>query len=251
MPMYLRIWISVALLITISGCGASHPEIPEAPTPRPMSASQALTGYAASAMDASFTATYEWSDGGDVTVWRAADRTWRVDIEGWAHDGEVDITVAWTAEGFFQCADEECVRLAGVTGTIPRDFDPLVQRPFTEWLPVLLDRQTPYAVSYVDEEVEAAADAECFRLTPNTVVADPPIPPGQWCLLPSGEVAGVSNAQLGTLELTEEPRAAVASVQLPGDVVEADPLEQEAPEPEPEEDDESDEDDEDEEDADE
>ncbi|QSB04831.1 hypothetical protein [Natronoglycomyces albus] len=238
--MHLRIWIPVAILATLAACGTSHPTPAEERSPRPVSAAQALTGFAASAMDASFTATYEWSEGGEVTVWRAMDRTWRVDVQGWAHGGEVDVTVAWTAEGFFQCAQDECVRLAGITGEIPRRFDPLVQRPFTEWLPVLLDRQTPFAVSYTDDEVEAAQEAQCFRLTPNTVVVEPPIPPGRWCLSPSGEVASVSNAQVGTLTLAEEPRAAVGSVRLPGEIVEGEALGRSAPEPEADEEEEED-----------
>ncbi|MCH7233054.1 hypothetical protein L0U85_19660 [Glycomyces sp. L485] len=214
--------VSLTLLWVSAGCGTATVVDEPDPPPRRVSAKSALIGRISQALDVTFTAEYEWSEGSTVTVWAAEDGTWRVDVPGWGHGGAVDVSVAWTTGGFFQCADEVCVKLAGITGEIPEDYDPKVQRPFVEWLPLLLDRHLPFAVSQ---------EGDCFNLTPNTVVVDAPIPAGQWCLDQSGTVLSVAIEQFGTLTLTGPPQAAAATVELPGEVVEGEPVGSEAPEP--------------------
>ncbi len=215
--------ITVAIITALSGCGTASVVDEADPPPSRESAQAVMIGRASKALDASFTAEYAWSEGGTVTVWAAEDGTWRVDVPGWAHGGEVDVSVAWTTGGFFQCAEERCVKLAGITGEIPGEYDPKVQLPFVEWLPQLLDRQLPFVVS---------KDGDCFTLTPNRVVMDAPMPPGQWCLDGDGTLLGVSNSQVGNLELEGEPDAAVETVELPGEIAESEPLGRKAPEPE-------------------
>lgn len=203
-----------------SGCGtATVVDEPEQP-PRRVSAQATLIGRVTKALDATFTAEYAWSEGGTVTVWAAEDGTWRVDVEDWALGGTVDVTVAWTTGGFFQCAAGRCVKLAGITGEIPAKYDPRVQLPFVEWLPKLLDRHLPFAV---------AQDGDCFTLTPNTVVVEAPMPGGEWCVDEAGTILSVA-ADFGTLELTGPPAAAAATVELPGEPSDADPLDAKAPE---------------------
>ncbi|WP_460541458.1 hypothetical protein [Glycomyces halotolerans] len=192
------------------------------PGPERESAQSTMIARVSKALDATFTAEYAWSEGGTVTVWAAEDGTWRVDVPAWAHGGEIDVTVAWTTGGFFQCAEDECVKLAGIAGRIPERFDPRVQRPFVEWLPRLLDRHLPFAV---------ARDGDCFTLTPNTVVVDTPFPPGEWCLDQEGTIRSVSGPGIGELTLTGEMGPAVATVELPGEVVEGEPLGRKAPKP--------------------
>jgi hypothetical protein len=216
---------ALTLVALLAGCGtATAVDTPEQAPPSP-SARATLIGRASLALDETFTAEYEWSEGGTVTVWAAADGTWRVDVPSWALGGTVDVTVAWTTGGFFQCAAGRCVRLAGITGEIPKDYDPKVQLPFIEWLPQLLDRHLPFAI---------AQDGDCFTLTPNTVVVDPPMPPGEWCLDKHGTILSVESGAFGTLELAGPPAEAVATVELPGDLSDAEPLGHKAPvEPSP------------------
>ncbi|MFC3493548.1 hypothetical protein [Glycomyces rhizosphaerae] len=215
-------------LSAAAGCGtATVADTPEE-APRRASAQATLIGRVSKALDATFTAEYTWSgdsvsEGGTVTVWAAEDGTWRVDVPAWALGGTVDVSVAWTTGGFFQCAAEQCVKLAGITGEIPRSYDPKVQLPFVEWLPQLLDRHLPFAVSQ---------EGDCFTLTPNTVVVDTPMPPGEWCLDQAGTILSVESGDFGTLELAGVPAAAVATVELPGEIADAEPLGRKAP-PEP------------------
>lgn len=214
----------MASLILLSGCGTATAINEPDPAPRPAGAQAALTGRVSKALDATFTAEYEWSEGDPVTVWVAEDGTWRVDVPGWGLGGEVDVSVAWTTGGFFQCADQTCVKLAGITGELPTAFDPEVQRPFVEWLPLLLDRGLPFAV---------AQDGDCFTLTPNTVVVNAPIPGGEWCLDAEGALVSMAADGFGTLTLVGAPQPPVETVELPGEVAEAEPVGHEAPEPDP------------------
>lgn len=211
---------ALTLLAVLAGCGtATAVDTPEEAAPR-ASARATLIGRVSKALDETFTAQYEWSEGGTVTVWAAADGTWRVDVPSWALDGTVDVSVAWTTGGFFQCAAGRCVRLAGITGEIPKDYDPMVQLPFVEWLPQLLDRHLPFAI---------VQEGDCFTLTPNTIVVAPPIPPGEWCLDEHGTILSVESSAFGTLKLAEPPAEAAATVELPGELSDADPLGRKAP----------------------
>jgi len=213
------------VLALAAGCGTATAVDEPEEAPRRASAQAALIGRVTKALDATFTAEYAWSEGGTVTVWAAADGTWRVDVPAWALGGTVDVSVAWTTGGFFQCAAESCVKLAGITGEIPKQYDPRVQQPFVEWLPQLLDRHLPFAV---------AQDGDCFTLVPNTVVVAAPIPAGEWCLDQSGTILSVESGDFGTLELAGPPTEAVATVELPGEITDADPLGRKAPvEPSP------------------
>ncbi|THV40770.1 hypothetical protein [Glycomyces buryatensis] len=219
--------LAALLAAVLSGCGSATVVDETDPAPRRASPQAALIGRVSTALDTSFTAEYAWSEGGTVTMWAAEDGTWRVDVPAWAQGGTVDVSVAWTTGGFFQCAQERCVKLAGITGEIPSKFDPQVQRPFIEWLPQLLDRQLPFAVSQ---------QGDCFTLTPNTVVVRTPFPEGEWCLDASGTIVSVTGGDVGSLTLEGKPAAAVATVELPGEIVEGDPLGRKAPEkptPEP------------------
>lgn len=214
----------MATFTLLAGCGTASVVNDTAPAPQRSDPRATLTGRVSRALDATFTAEYEWSGGEPVTVWRAEDGTWRVDAPGWGLGGEADISVAWTTGGFFQCAQGRCVKLAGITGEVPEAYDPLVQRPFVEWLPRLLDRHLPFAVS---------REGDCFTLTANTVVVDTPIPEGEWCLDQDGTVLSVEAAGFGTLTLTGPVEPAAPTVELPGEVEEGEPVEREAPEPTP------------------
>ncbi|HEX2145693.1 MAG TPA: hypothetical protein VHG10_14425 [Glycomyces sp.] len=214
--------LTIAAVVAAAGCGTATAVDGPAESPQRASAQATLIGRVSKALDAVFTAEYAWSEGGAVTVWAAQDGTWRVDVPDWALGGTVDVSVAWTTGGFFQCAANRCVKLAGITGEIPKDYDPKVQLPFVEWLPQLLDRHLPFAI---------AQEGDCFTLTPNTVVVDTPIPPGEWCLDRAGTILSVASGAFGTLELEGAPQEAVATVELPGEVSVEEPLSRKAPLP--------------------
>lgn len=212
----------VATFTLLSGCGTASVVNGPGSSPQRADPQATLIGRVSKALDATFTAEYEWSGGEPVTVWAAEDGTWRVDVPGWGLGGTVDVSVAWTTGGFFQCAEERCVKLAGITGEVPEAYDPQVQRPFTEWLPQLLDRHLPFAV---------ARAGDCFTLTSNTVVVDAPIPAGEWCVDQHGTVLSVAAEGFGTLTLAGPVEPAAATVELPGEVEEGEPVEHEPPEP--------------------
>jgi hypothetical protein len=213
--------LTIAALAAVAGCGTATVVDDHEAAPRRASAQATLIGRVSKALDASFTAEYTWSQGGAVTVWAAQDGTWRVDVPDWALGGTVDVTVAWTTGGFFQCVADRCVRLAGITGEIPREYDPRVQLPFVEWLPQLLDRHVPFAVTQ---------EGDCFTLTPNTVVVDTPIPAGEWCLDGAGTILSVTSGDFGTLELADPPGKPVGTIELPGGITDDEPLGRKAPE---------------------
>lgn len=217
--------LTLILAVAAAGCGTATAVSEPEPAPARPSARAALAGRVATALDTAFTAEYTWSEGGTVTVWAADDGTWRVDVPDWALGGTVDVTVAWTTGGFFQCAAGRCVKLAGLTGEIPREYDPHVQQPFTAWLPQLLDRRLPFAVSQ---------EGDCFTLTPNTVVVDTPIPAGEWCLDQAGTILSVTSGAFGTLDLAAPAAAPEPTVELPGEITDDEPLGRDAPvEPSP------------------
>ncbi|MFC4337288.1 hypothetical protein [Salininema proteolyticum] len=211
--------------VILAGCGtatATDDETPE--EDRPPSARLELTSAAAEAMDARYSAEYEWSGGGNVTVDLAEDGTWMVGVEDWALGGEADVWIAWTTGGFYQCVDEpeeQCVKIAAITGEIPEDLDPKVQLPFVRWLPRLADQHAPFQVAW---------DDGCFVLNRTTVVVDTPVPEGSWCFDGEGAIESVDVKDAGTLTLVGEKSEAPETVELPGQIVDGDPAGKEKPE---------------------
>ncbi|HEY1177482.1 MAG TPA: hypothetical protein VGF17_15095, partial [Phytomonospora sp.] len=108
---------SVALLLSGCGSGAEAPR-PDASSSGPAWSRPraALTSVVALSKDRKYTASYLWSDDSGertVTVLMAEDGTWRVDVPGGALGGGADVSILWTAQGYFQCVlaggPQQCV----------------------------------------------------------------------------------------------------------------------------------------------
>lgn len=241
--------LTVPLLLAtgtpLAGCAAdsSPPDPPESASgsPTPTGADGArdeLAALAAAAQDRHLTARYTLTGAGGstrtITVTSANDGTWRVDVPGWALGGTVDVALAATADGLFQCAlpspvrpePATCVRLGDPDDTIPRRLDPRVQHPFTDWLDVLTDRQAPLAVS-VSRPVPDTTGT-CYSVESTSASLNPPLDVGIYCYDADGTPTAV-RAALGTLRLAGPPGPAPATVQLPGPVVEDEPIGAAAP----------------------
>jgi hypothetical protein len=233
----------LAPAVAVAAC-SGDPVVPPAPpeeanlAPDVASARDQLAALAAAGQDRHLAATYTLStaDRPDriVTVIRAADGTWRVDIPGGALGGTADVAVARTGAGLFQCALAQpaagptCVRVADPDGPLPATLDPRVQHPFTDWLTVLTDRQAPLAVS--SAKPPTGMSGNCFALDTTSASLSPPLDVGVYCLGPDGTLTG-ARLGLGTLVLAGAPAPAPPTVTLPGPVVAGEPLGIAAPSP--------------------
>ncbi|MGR6322629.1 hypothetical protein Q2K19_12435 [Micromonospora soli] len=237
--------LAITLPALLAACTADLPR--PAPTstadPAPAEADAArdeLAALAAAAQDRHLTATYVFTtgDGPDrtVTVTSGNDGSWRVDVPGWGQGGTVDVSLAATADGLFQCAlpsaghpePAGCVRLGDPDDAVPRKLDPKVQHPFTDWLEVLTDRRAPLAVSPATPPTGAAG--ECYSVETTSASLNAPLDVGIYCYRPDGTPSAV-RAAFGTLRLAGEPGPAPATVQLAGPVTEGDPVGPGAPSP--------------------
>jgi hypothetical protein len=214
---------------------------PAEPTPVAMDAARnELAALAAAAQDRHFTARYTLSgaDGlaGPISVTRAEDGTWRVDVPGWALGGTADITLVATADGLFQCGlpsagrpePASCVRLGDRTESLPRSLDPWVHHPFTDWLEVLTDRRAPLAVS--PARPPAGVTGACFSVDSTSASLTAPLGVGIYCYAPDGTPTAVRTAS-GTLKLSGAVGPAPATVPLAGPVTSGEPLRRDAPAP--------------------
>ncbi|WP_254910148.1 hypothetical protein [Micromonospora sp. NBS 11-29] len=201
-----------------------------------------LAGLAAAAQDRHLTATYTFAPGRGtarpVAVTSANDGSWRVDVPGWGRDGTVDVSLAATSDGLFQCAlpsagwtqPAGCVRLGDADDAVPRRLDPRVQHPFTDWLEVLTDRRAPLAVS--PASALPGVTGRCYAVDSTSASLNAPLDVGVYCFREDGTPVAV-RAAFGTLMLVGEPGRAPATVELAGAVTEGEPVGRDAPTPEP------------------
>ncbi len=63
------------------------------------------------------------------------------------------------------------------------------------------------------------------------MVVDAPIPAGEWCVDQHGTILSVAAEGFGTLTLAGPVEPAAATVELPGEIEEGEPVERELPEP--------------------
>jgi hypothetical protein len=166
-----------------------------------------------------------------VTMTFAKDGGWRLDIPGTALGGTVDIALARTAAGLYQCAlpsaghpESGCVRLSRVAAA----YDPKLQHLFTDWLEVFMDRDAALAVSAT--AALPGVPGTCFAVDSSAVSIKSPIDAGIYCYADDGTLTGARTA-VGTLSLTGTPTAGPASVTLPGAVTPGQPLPNASPPP--------------------
>ncbi|HEY2948698.1 MAG TPA: hypothetical protein VGJ53_09940 [Micromonosporaceae bacterium] len=226
-------------------CG-SHPPSPAGaasgdptPTAAPTAAARAqLAARAAAAQDrhmlAFYTLTAVDQPPRTVTVVRADDDTWRVDIAGGALGGAVDVSIIETRAGLFQCAlptldrlvTGSCVRVADPGGRISAAYDPRVQHPFTDWLDVLTDPRVAVAVSTVTPL--RGTSGTCYTVESTSTSLSAPLDVGVYCFADDGTLTG-AKVSFGTLTLAGTPSEAPPTVSLPAPVVAGDPVPTAAP----------------------
>ncbi|WP_328342120.1 hypothetical protein [Micromonospora sp. NBC_00421] len=242
-PARLVLLVLLAPLVLLAGCTADDPPAPSTgppsdPAPAPAdTARDALAALAAAARDRHLTARYTLSgtDGParDITVVSANDGSWRVDVPGGALGGTADVALAATPDGLFQCGlpsagrpdPASCVRLGDRDATVPRQLDPRVQHPFTDWLEVLTDRRTALSVSAA--AAPPGVPGSCYAVESTAASLNPPLDVGIYCYQPDGTPTFV-RAALGTLTLAGPPGPAPDTVPLAGPVVSGEPLGQQA-----------------------
>ncbi|WP_199853313.1 hypothetical protein [Plantactinospora sp. BC1] len=221
--------------VLLAGCGTADPA-PAATTPAPVASQPAeardeLAALAAAAQDRHLTAVYTLTAPGQpdrsLSVVRAADGSWRVDVPGGALGGSADVSLAQNGSGLFQCAlpsagqpDSGCVRVAGPDQPLDPAIDPRLRHPFTDWPEVFTDRQAPLSVSVA---ALPGAKGRCFAVESTSASVSPPLDPGIYCYAPDGTLTA-ARLPAGTLTLAGTPTAAPATVALPGPLVDREPL---------------------------
>jgi hypothetical protein len=234
----------LAAAAATAGCGSGAPVAPPTPTlvPAPPAAPRdLLAAYAAAAQDRRLVATYVLSspDRPDrtISVTRAVDGSWRVDLPGGALGGQADVSMAQNGDGLYQCRlptagspeSVGCVRVADPGQPVDADLDPRLQHLFTDWPEVLTDRQEPLAVSTAEL---AGARGHCFAVDSTSASVSPPLDPGIYCYEPDGTLTAARLAA-GRLRLAGEPAPAPATIPLPGPPVDWAPLPVAAPPDDP------------------
>jgi hypothetical protein len=222
----------VAVLTLLTGCGSAGAQPAPAASATPQAAAPPararLAAAAAAAADLRAVSFYTLRtpdrDDRTVTVIRAAGAGWRVDIPGGALGGTADVTVARTPAGLFQCgprgADRPevgCVRVDRLTG----GTDPRVQHVFADWLDVLRDRAAALAVAAAEPLSEV--DEACYAVEPSAASLLSPVDAGIYCFRADGTLTG-ARLGFGTLVLSDHTPAAPPEIDLPGPVVEGEPL---------------------------
>ncbi|MEO3774958.1 hypothetical protein [Micromonospora sp. B9E7] len=230
-----------ALPALLVACSSTQPPTPTPTDPGPVAVDAArdeLAALAAAAQDRHLVAQYVYSRAGQpdrtIVFTSANDGTWRVDVPGGALGGSVDVSMAATADGLFQCAlpsavrpePATCVRVGERDEPLPRRLDPRVQHPLTDWLDVLTDRRAPLAVA--PAAAPEGLTGTCYSVDSTSASLNAPLDVGIYCYDRDGTPTGVRTGA-GTLRLAAPPGPPPATVQLAGPVTDGDPLGTAAP----------------------
>ncbi|WP_212828273.1 hypothetical protein [Catellatospora sp. TT07R-123] len=231
----------IVATVALSGCGDTVPQAtPSASATaaagpvEPTEPRAQLAGRAAAAKDLKQVATYTFTSPKRpvrrVTITRAIDRTWRIDLPGGAQSGQVDIALVWTAGALHQCALPAgnhpyagCVRLPGA---LPAKADVKLEHLVTDWLTVLTDRRAALAVAEVD--ALPGAIGRCYSVESSAASLKLPMDPGIYCFESDGTLTA-ARVGFGTLMLVGAPAPGPQTVQLPGPIVPGQPLPINAP----------------------
>jgi hypothetical protein len=226
--------IGALMLPTVAACGededavtpvagssaapvSGHPNDPSQPRTR-------LAAWAAAAKDLRQTSFYVLKAPGSpdrtVSLIRATDGSWRVDVPGGAHGGTVDIALVFAGNALHQCVlpTTGCVR---VQGKLPAEADVKIHHLITDWLNIFTDRQQSLAVS-VAHPLQGAS-GECYAIESSAVSLPLPLDVGIYCYERDGTLTA-AKLSVGTMVLSGRPGAAPPTLALPGPVIAGDPL---------------------------
>lgn len=241
-PSYPLIGLAVAGAL-VAGCTAPPPaaEPTQAQSVPPVTdARLQLAGLAAAAKDRAFSAHYTLTSADreprTIVATRATDGSWRVDIPGGALGGTADVSVAQLGTGVFSCnlpsatlpGPSACVQVARADGRVPKKVDPKVQHPFSDWIGVLINRQSAIAVSVSAPLPDAPGT--CYAVESISAALAAPMDAGIYCYAPDGLLTA-ARTSFGTLLLQGPPAEAPPSVSLAGPVVAGEPLGMATPPP--------------------
>jgi hypothetical protein len=188
-----------------------------------------LAARAAAAKDLRQVASYVLRTNGrpdrTVSVTRAVDGSWRVDIPGAAYGGAVDVALVYRGGALHECVlpGSGCMR---IEGPLPKTADPKVQHLFSDWLGILTDRQQPLAVSIAQPVQDAAG--ECYSIESSATSLQLPLDAGIYCYERDGTLTA-ARLSFGTMVLAGKPGAAPPNLALPGPLVAGQPLSLAAP----------------------
>jgi hypothetical protein len=243
----MSVFAAVLLAGGAAACGGPPPTGPapsssESAPPDPSDARVQLAALAALAQDHRFAALYHFQADGqparNVVATVANDGTWRVDIAGGALGGTTDVAVVSLPSGVFQCSlasatnpiNSTCVRVANPGRRVPSGTDPQVERVFRQWLTVFTDRQAALSVS--PAQPLPGSQGSCFSVDSISASMSPPVDVGIYCYADNGLLTA-AKVDFGTITLASTPVAPPAKVDLPGPVVDGDPMGLDSPSPQP------------------
>ena len=229
-----------AVLLTggTAACGGTPPADPApavsvSPPPDPADPRVQLAALAALAQDHRFAALYHFTPDGrqtrNVVATVANDGSWRVDIAGGALGGSTDVAIVSLPSGVFQCSlasatnpiSSSCVRAAAAGKRLPSDSDPQVERVFRQWLTVFTDRQAPLSVSTA--QALPGSQGACYSVDTISASMAAPVDVGIYCYAANGLLTA-AKVDFGTITIASAPVAPPAKVDLPGPVVDGNPL---------------------------
>ncbi len=232
----------VALLLFAQAACGSDPTTDPSPTRSGASAvpndgqpRTRLAARAAAAKDLRQAAQYVLKTTGrpdrTISIQRAIDGSWRVDVPGGAYGGAVDIALVFTGGMLHQCAlptgaepRSGCVKL---DGGLPRTSDPKISHLITDWLNLFTDLHQALSVSVLPQPIEGAT-GDCFAIESSAVSLQMPLDAGIYCYEPDGTLSA-AKFSVGTMLLAGRPAPAPPTLALPGPVVAGAPLPLAAP----------------------
>ncbi|MEV4415017.1 hypothetical protein [Catellatospora sp. NPDC049609] len=230
----------IAACWALSACGGATPQAtPPSPAaltapPGPTEPRAQLAARAAAAKDLRQVALYTFKSpkrpDRRITLTRALDGTWRIDVPGGAHSGAVDLALVFAGGALHQCAlaagnhpYSGCVKVAG---GLPAKADVKVQHLFTDWQNLLTDRRLALAVAEVPPL--PGARGKCYSVESSAASLNLPLDAGIYCYETDGTLTA-ARVGFGTLLLEGTPGVAPQTAQLPGPVVPGQPLPLNAP----------------------
>jgi hypothetical protein len=188
-----------------------------------------------------------------VLVSIANDGSWRVDVPASALSGGANVSIVSDQTGVYQCllggpatnvappvapkaspgaspgaspspttapppfyASPACVKAAAAGKSLPKRADPTLEHIFTDWLDVMIDRNSPILVFQASQLPNSTGD--CFSIEPSSASLAPPMSAGIFCFLSDGTLTAIATVH-NPLTIVGTPGAATATNPLPGGLI--------------------------------
>jgi hypothetical protein len=219
----------------------------------PAGPSDKLAALVAALQDKRYVAAYTLQTDGQedrsVLVSIATDDSWRVDVPAGALSGGANVSIISDQTGVYQCllggpatnvappvapksspgaspsptsapppfyASPACVTAAAAGKSLPKRADPMLEHVFTDWLDVMIDRNSPILVFQAAQLPNSTGD--CFSIEPSSASLAPPMSAGIFCFLSDGTLTAAAIAH-NRLTIVGTPGAAPATNPLPGGLI--------------------------------